>query len=686
MIRISLFFTFFITIVHSIIGQSETLNLFVIKDQQLFHELHSTPYKPQIMALPVYGEVEWLGGDSLLGVLGDNTLIYTPYSGMTGHDELKIGYWQMSNFGPVFNQRIIKIFIEEGGNIIVNVNYDENDSCQREAHEMPLSNRSVRIFNESIEVIRTTNSNGKFTIDLPDGAYEVNYLDDNPNWRACTNLPPLVIDNEAITLDYDLPVQAVSTQPYLTVDLATPFLRRCFSNTYTISYCNESTVSIENPYVEIILDPFLEYEGATLTLIEQRGDTLRFNLPELAIDECGRFHLFAKVSCDATLGQTHCTTANIYPQPEIPLVARLQVTGDCYGDKMVFVIKNIGDVDMEDTVEYFVIEDQVVYLKEDILLEMGDSVIISRPADGQTVRVEVAQTADFLYEKTTSKTIEACSNHDNTDVSLGFVNQFSQPDEAPFTAMDCQENRGSYDPNDKQAFPTGVTIGENNFIYKNTDLEYLIRFQNTGTDTAFTVIIKDTLSQNLALKTLQIGAASHDFTWQLLPDRTLQFSFDNILLPDSTTNEEASHGFIQFRIAQKIDLPVNSEINNHAAIFFDFNAPIITNTVRHTISEKFLNTYRPERPTRPNIEVSTVLSSINVFPNPASDKVYFQIPTIIRKPAYLFIFNSKMQEKVRHQIDNELFGIDTQKWERGLYFWVLDDGKNRWNGRVVIDK
>ncbi|MEL6141909.1 MAG: hypothetical protein AAFU67_09855, partial [Bacteroidota bacterium] len=56
----------------------------------------------------------------------------------------------------------------------------------------------------------------------------------------------------------------------------------------------------------------------------------------------------------------------------------------------------------------------------------------------------------------------------------------------------CVENGGSYDPNAKVAYPTGY--GERHYIEEGTKLTYDIYFQNTGTDTAFTVIIRDTLA------------------------------------------------------------------------------------------------------------------------------------------------------------------------------------------------
>ncbi|NVK63253.1 MAG: VCBS repeat-containing protein [Flavobacteriales bacterium] len=139
----------------------------------------------------------------------------------------------------------------------------------------------------------------------------------------------------------------------------------------------------------------------------------------------------------------------------------------------------------------------------------------------------------------------------------------------------------AYDPNDKTVTPEGS--GEEGFISINGDLEYLIRFQNTGTDTAFNVKIQDNIDLNLDINTITSISASHPFILQIEPDRDVIFNFDNIQLPDSTTNELGSQGFIKFKVSQLDNLVPLTEIRNFAEIYFDYNPPIITNDVLNTI-------------------------------------------------------------------------------------------------------
>jgi uncharacterized repeat protein (TIGR01451 family) len=137
---------------------------------------------------------------------------------------------------------------------------------------------------------------------------------------------------------------------------------------------------------------------------------------------------------------------------------------------------------------------------------------------------------------------------------------------------------GSFDPNDKSVYPTSnVDISSDRW------LTYTIRFQNTGTADAEHIFITDTLSSSLDLSTFSLLSYSHQPLTQVYNDGLLKFSFPNIHLPDSNTNEPASHGFVQYKIRAKDSLSIGSTIENTANIFFDFNAPVITNTTSNTI-------------------------------------------------------------------------------------------------------
>ncbi|MDZ4844459.1 MAG: PKD domain-containing protein [Chitinophagales bacterium] len=139
---------------------------------------------------------------------------------------------------------------------------------------------------------------------------------------------------------------------------------------------------------------------------------------------------------------------------------------------------------------------------------------------------------------------------------------------------------GSFDPNNKILEPETWNSG----MRPEHNMRYTINFQNTGTDTAFIVEVRDTLSEHLDISTFEPVAQSHAGTLVLKDERILIWTFYNILLPDSHTNEPASHGFIQFDIQPQAQSPHGLVIENRAAIYFDYNPPIITGMTRGVIS------------------------------------------------------------------------------------------------------
>ena len=129
----------------------------------------------------------------------------------------------------------------------------------------------------------------------------------------------------------------------------------------------------------------------------------------------------------------------------------------------------------------------------------------------------------------------------------------------------------SYDPNDKTATPQPGLLP-----LAPGDIDYLIRFQNTGADTAFRVVLLDTLPPQLDVLSLRTLHASHDYTFAVRDDRVAAWTFDDILLPDSLTNPLGSQGYVLFRATTVDSLPAGDTIRNEAAIYFDYNDPILT--------------------------------------------------------------------------------------------------------------
>ena len=155
------------------------------------------------------------------------------------------------------------------------------------------------------------------------------------------------------------------------------------------------------------------------------------------------------------------------------------------GLRSVFYIQNVGDAPTQSNLQYFVIEDDVILYEGTFSLDEGGTEIITVLTDGSTFRLEAEQEPNHPGMSMPSVSVEGCGD-ENLIFTFGFVNIFAQDDGDPFVDIDCRQNIGAFDPNDKMGFPLGY--GDENYITRGQDIEYLVRFQNTGTDTAFNVV------------------------------------------------------------------------------------------------------------------------------------------------------------------------------------------------------
>jgi uncharacterized repeat protein (TIGR01451 family) len=176
----------------------------------------------------------------------------------------------------------------------------------------------------------------------------------------------------------------------------------------------------------------------------------------------------------------------------------------------------------------------------------------------------------------------------------------------------------AYDPNDKVATTSSGTSASSYYLDLDEWIDYTIRFQNTGNDTAFTVVITDTLPSTLNPASIQMGAGSHPFTWELKGAGILEFTFANILLPDSNVNEPASNGFVGFRIRTHAQLMAGEQITNIANIYFDFNPPVITEP--SVLLAEFST----------GVEEVGTGQALQIFPNPTDHVLTILLPDAVQ--------------------------------------------------------
>ncbi len=185
---------------------------------------------------------------------------------------------------------------------------------------------------------------------------------------------------------------------------------------------------------------------------------------------------------------------------------------------------------------------------------------------------------------------------------------------------------GSYDPND-------ILVDKDTLLstlYPNIPfLEYIIRFQNTGTDTAFTVkIINPIDTLDFYLNTFDLLTSSHPVIVNYVDyGKAIEFRYDNILLADSNTNEPASHGFVRYKIKPKEKLWTTKNVRNMALIYFDFNEAVVTNTIYTRVV------------TPTGLEVSSPQINLGVFPNPVTQELIVETMNVTNATLSLELYS-----------------------------------------------
>jgi len=226
------------------------------------------------------------------------------------------------------------------------------------------------------------------------------------------------------------------------------------------------------------------------------------------------------------------------------------------------------------------------------------------------------------------------------------------------------EIRCAYDPNDKLVLPDRSQKYEENYTLFEEDLTYTIRFQNTGNDTAFNVVLKDQLDDKLDWSSFTPITASHPYETTLSKSGLLEFSFKNILLADSTINEPLSHGFVTYQIFPTKGLPEGTTIENTATIFFDINPPIQTNTTTNILVAAL--------PKTTTIAPLTTPAFVKVYPNPFQQFINVEIATLTdSQQLQLVLLDSRGKVVKRQKLTENITKINTRDLASGVYLYQI---------------
>lgn len=210
----------------------------------------------------------------------------------------------------------------------------------------------------------------------------------------------------------------------------------------------------------------------------------------------------------------------------------------------------------------------------------------------------------------------------------------------------CYAVVNSYDPNIKEVYPTEVQIGFNDW------LTYTIHFQNIGNAPAMNIRLEDNLDAKLDPETFQVINYSHNNVIDVTSNH-LTVRFPNIQLADSTSNPEGSKGFVQYRIKPKANW-VTDTIKNSAEIYFDYNAPIVTNTAK----SYFMAVTGIKN-------ISYLNEAAGVSPNPTNGSVTISSKYDFEKVELLSITG---QILLSETVNSKSHQLQLQNFTEGIYF------------------
>lgn len=217
------------------------------------------------------------------------------------------------------------------------------------------------------------------------------------------------------------------------------------------------------------------------------------------------------------------------------------------------------------------------------------------------------------------------------------------------------------DPNDKTCLE-GEVVGTN---YINEYVNYVIRFENTGTAKATHVVIDDFIdSSKFDLSSILPVHASHDYKMIVSNTNKVSFVFEYIDLafPPSTLR----YGYIAFKIKTKTTLTAGDTFVNKANIYFDYNSPIITNEYS-TIINGLLSTSDIDNP-----------KNTSVYPNPTKDFLNIKSDTTVAK---IELFDS--MGRILQSLNQPGNQINLQSLPNGVYIIKIHDSNGIHSKKII---
>lgn len=245
---------------------------------------------------------------------------------------------------------------------------------------------------------------------------------------------------------------------------------------------------------------------------------------------------------------------------------------------------------------------------------------------------------------------------------LGFMESYTAS-----TALN-QRVVSAFDPNDKQC--DKAQIGG-----KDKTLDYHIRFQNLGNDSAVSVFVVDTISPSLPMQFIRVTDNSHSQQYHLnykIRDQAIIWNFSDIYLPPkSGSTDELSSGFVHFKAGIAKNLKVGDVIRNQAHIYFDYQSPVATN---FAITEVTSTTFSSDSST-----------ALRVWPNPCKQSLTLDAGSFLISEVKIYNTQGKMVYESKITTQQSMVKLNLPPLSAGIYIAKVNYGTGIVSQKLIVE-
>ncbi|MEM5565387.1 T9SS type A sorting domain-containing protein [Psychroserpens sp. AS72] len=575
--------------------------------------------------------------------------------------ELRIGMNNLTSFDLTQNNLIEKLSISSSIqtlDLTANTELTQLNLTNSLLADLDLSN------NSNLELVYITNSYFLRHLNLKNGSNNLLY---NPNCNSCPNLEVVCVDD--IVYAENNFTQLTNSNPVFVDDCSILTSRNTIEGTIAFDSdddgCDPDDIKLVSKRVNSSTDDyfitvFSNEDGYYKSLVADGVYSTQLEVPDffdyLPNDEMTEFLDFNNIE---TLD--FCVTDNSIINDLNVVIIPVSEARPGFDASYKIVYENVGSTTLSGNLNFQFDDTMQTFLNSTPSEDASTSNLLTFNF-ANILPFEIRE-IDIEMNTFTPPTV-------NGDDILNFTAMVTtpevdnQPDDNQFQLAQIVVN--SFDPNDK------TVLEGNEITVDQVDdyLHYVVRFQNTGTASAINVIILDELFYFLDVSTFQPITASHNYTTRIVNGNKVEFNFENILLPAQQDDDAGSNGFVAFKIKPHAQfISVGDVILGDASIYFDFNAPIITNQV----STEVVDALSLE-------ETISESNNVKLYPNPTTGIVSIKTNNSLN---IISIAIYSLKGELLMTVEGSNSYLDIRNFASGMYILEIETNKGVINKRII---